>query len=379
MRAWIFQDPKQKKKLGDDCPWSVGYYDPDGKRKQKRSTSRSAAEKLARKIEGQLAAGVYKSDARKGWKEFRTEYEAKILPRLAGETQRIIKEVFNHFERLAKPAKMASIKTATIDSYVTERAKERGRKPGSKVSPATINRELRHLKAALRVAHDWGYLPVVPKLRKVREPEHIGPVMTAEHFDAIYAKVDTATLPEKQPCPPGDWWRALLVFAITTGWRIDEILSLRRADLDLETGAILTRAADNKGKRDESDHLPAAALELVKQVIGFGPYVFAWPHGERKLWDTFHAIQEAAGIKLACPGASEHECTATCHVYGFHALRRGYATLNAGRMDAFTLQRKMRHKSITTTLRYVKLADRMKAASENVYIPACATSTTAAG
>jgi integrase len=46
--------------------------------------------------------------------------------------------------------------------------------------------------------------------------------------------------------------------------------------------------------------------------------------------------------------------------------------LGAERMDAFTLQRKMRHKSITTTLRYVGLADRMKKAAEVVFVPACA-------
>ena len=59
MKAWLFQDHRQKEKLGDDCPWSVGYYGPDGKKKGKRIGSKSAAEKFQRRIEGQLAAGVY--------------------------------------------------------------------------------------------------------------------------------------------------------------------------------------------------------------------------------------------------------------------------------------------------------------------------------
>jgi integrase len=371
MKAWLFQDSRQKQKLGDKCPWSVGYYDPDGKRKSKRVGAKSNAEKFARKIEGQLAAGVYRNDPRKGWKEFRKDYEAKILPRLAVRTRDSIKAALNHFERLCSPAKVAAIKTATIDSYVAERSKEKGRKPKSKVSAASINHDLRHIKAALRVAHEWGLLPIVPKFRKVREPELIGAVITPEHFDAIYAKCDTAQMPQGLACTAKEWWEALLVFAITTGWRIDEILSLRRSDLDLESGAIVTRAADNKGKRDESDHLPAAALALVKRIVGFPQLVFTWPHDHRTLWVEFHRIQKAAGIKLTCQRASEHECTDSCKYYGFHALRRGYATLNAERMDAFTLQRKMRHKSITTTLRYVGLADRMKKAAEVVYVPAC--------
>ena len=36
--------------------------------------------------------------------------------------------------------------------------------PDSTVSPATINKELRHLKAVLRKAHEWGYLPKMPEV-----------------------------------------------------------------------------------------------------------------------------------------------------------------------------------------------------------------------
>jgi len=166
---------------------------------------------------------------------------------------------------------------------------------------------------------------------------------------------------------PGEWWRALLVFAICTGWRVGEILALRRDDVDFKTGSILTRAGDNKGSRDDTDHLPPEALDHVKGVVGFGPMLFTWPHDERTLWVEFQRIQRAAGIHLACRDEGQHTCTAAC--YGFHALRRGYATLNVDSMPASTLQRKMRHKSFQTTLGYIGLANKMKAASERVYVP----------
>jgi integrase len=368
-RAWIFQDTRQKAKHSDKAPWSVGWIDPDGKRRSKTVGAKSRAERHARKLEGQLEAGTYEGASRKTWADFRREYDAKILPRLAPRSQEATNIALNHFQRLAKPSRLTSIKTATIDDYVAKRSTERGLKPGSKVSPATVNRELRDVKAALRVAHDWGYLPAVPKFRRVREVEEIGRVMTPEHFQAIFEACDVATMPRGLPCEPGEWWRALLTFALTTGWRIDEILSLRHDDLDMGSGAILTRAADNKGGRDDRDYLPGPVLELVKAVVGFEPLVFWWPHHSRTLWAEFRRIQEAAGIHLTCPHEGEHDCTPACHVYGFHALRRGYATLNADTMPAPVLQRKMRHKDFGTTLRYIKLADKMKQATERVYVP----------
>jgi integrase len=369
MKAWLFQDHRQKQRLGDDCPWSVGWIDPEGKRKSKRLGTKSAAEKHQRKVEGQLAAGVYENKSRKDWAAFRTEYEAKILPRLAYNTQRLIKTTLEHFERIAKPGKLATLTTATIDAFISERQTDAGKKPESKTSPATINKDLRHLKSVLRVAAEWGYLVKVPKFRKVREEVRMGHVVTAEHFQTIYEACDSAARPVATGYLPAEWWRALLTFALTTGWRIEEILSLKRDDLDLDTGAIMTRAGDNKGRRDDADYLPGAALDHVKRIVGFNPLVFFWPHDQRTLWVEFHRIQEAAQINLPCPYADRHECTASCHWYGFHALRRGYATLNADRMSAPALQKKMRHRSFTTTLRYIQLSDKMKKAADVVYVP----------
>ena len=44
--------------------------------------------------------------------------------------------------------------------------------------------------------------------------------------------------------------------------------------------------------------------------------------------------------------------------------------MNADTMPAPVLQRKMRHKSFTTTLRYIALSDKMKKATDAVHVPA---------
>ena len=50
--------------------------------------------------------------------------------------------------------------------------------------------------------------------------------------------------------------------------------------------------------------------------------------------------------------------------------RRAYATQNVDILPASVLQKKMRHKSFSTTQRYIQLADKMRAGSEKVYVPA---------
>lgn len=110
-------------------------------------------------------------------------------------------------------------------------------------------------------------------------------------------------------------------------------------------------------------------LEHLQQIASDSPLVFYWPHNRRTLDTEFHRIQKTAGIYLPCPKSDEHECTDACHRYGFHALRRAYATLNVNNMAAPMLQKKMRHKSFQTTLRYINLADKMKKTTEQVYVP----------
>ena len=193
--------------------------------------------------------------------------------------------------------------------------------------------------------------------------------VTRDHFEAIYAACPVATMPEALPYSPTAWWRAILMFAMTTGWRKQEILHFERADMYLDTGQIRTRAGDNKGGRDDIDYLPVATVEHLRQIVSFHVEVFPWPHDLRTFDVQFHRIQRAAGIHLPCIIDYKHECTPTCYVYGLHDLRRAYATENCDRLPLPVLQKKMRHRDISTTMRYVEIANKMKRFSSEVYVP----------
>jgi integrase len=188
-----------------------------------------------------------------------------------------------------------------------------------------------------------------------------------EQFAAVYKACETATLPAGQPFPPAAWWRALVVMGYMTGWRISDMLGLRRDDLDLQAGEAITRGADNKGKRDERVKLHPVVVEHLKALAGFTPHVFAWPHNRRTLQTEFAKIQEAAGIHLPCGATHEH--SRFCHVHGFHSLRRAFATMNADKLTPDALQALMRHRSYQTTQVYINLARQMDAAVASLHVP----------
>jgi len=114
--------------------------------------------------------------------------------------------------------------------------------------------------------------------------------------------------------------------------------------------------------------LHPVAVEHLKDLSGsFDPDVFPWDHNRKTLDEEFRRLQRAAGIHLPCRG--EHEHTPACHAYGFHDLRRAFATENAPNMSADALQRLMRHKSYLTTQVYVNLSRQLDAAVGGLHVP----------
>jgi integrase len=218
MRVWIFQDDHQVKKHGAaKASWYVGWIDPDGKRRCQSCGAggwgKSQSEKLRKKIEAELRTGTYQSPKKKTWDEFRKEYEDRIVSGMEPQTRWVTLDSIKHFERLIDPKRIGTIKTQTIDDYISARRKEPGRRRGDTVSPATVNKELRHLRAALRVAAEWGYLLPVPKFRMIREPWRLPTYVPPEHFAKIYAACKHAKKPAGQSYSAEKWWQALLMTA----------------------------------------------------------------------------------------------------------------------------------------------------------------------
>lgn len=113
---------------------------------------------------------------------------------------------------------------------------------------------------------------------------------------AAYLRDPNGILLELFQPPPrsaaADWWRGLIVMAYMTGWRISELLAVKRTDVDLEKGTALTRAADNKGERDDLIRLHPVVIGHLQRLRGFDPFMFPWAAMNEDYMPSSHASRK---------------------------------------------------------------------------------------
>ena len=156
-----------------------------GKRRSKKIGSKTLAKRYCRKLEGEYAAGLVRIDSKEKWKDFRQKYEQQVLGLKSYRHQESTKSALDSFERIASPHLVRNIDVEMMDRFIALRKRESG-KQGGKLSPCTVNRELRSIRAALQIAKDWRHIAEVPKIRKLKEPDEIGRVIEPAHFQEIY-------------------------------------------------------------------------------------------------------------------------------------------------------------------------------------------------
>ena len=65
----------------------------------------------------------------------------------------------------------------------------------------------------------------------------------------------------------------------------------------------------------------------------------------------------------------DHPHTDACGSYGFHDLRRGFATQNADALSASQLQTMIRHSSYATTQKYINMAVQLDTVTDRLAVP----------
>jgi site-specific recombinase XerD len=201
------------------------------------------------------------------------------------------------------------------------------------VKPATINRELAMLSKAFNLAvKEWEWLKDNPVSRVPKEKEN-------NERDRWLSKDEEKRLLDN--CP--EWLREIIVFALNTGLRQEELLSIEWPRVNLFRKTILIRNTKNgKPKTLPLNMIALGVLVKRSKVKSIkNDYVFFNRNGKKvdpcNLRTSFYIALKKSGIVN----------------FRFHDLRHTFATRLAQRgVDLYKISKLLGHEDISTTQRY---------------------------
>lgn len=231
--------------------------------------------------------------------------------------------------------------TAPPRAGPAKRATWKSAADGRTRSPATVNRHLNTLRAALNRAHktrDPGdharaLMPVAPDIPRVPEPRSAPRPFTADELERLIAAA------------PAHLADALRLGALT-GLRHGEIHKLTIAQIDDALTGIWLKASETKAKRGEFVPLGPAARALVARLIAQArarhqTHLITYrPRGKKSTWRPIIS-SKAAWIRARREAGLEDR--------RFHQTKATFVTAILRVTDIATAQRLARHKSSATT------------------------------
>lgn len=238
-----------------------------------------------------------------------------------------------------KPIKQ--ITTKELDNYKNKRADE--------IKKATVNIELTCIKAAFNLAFKWDFIGVNPanyvKKFKIEQKEILN--FTDTELQIVFAKM------------PNGLIKNVVMLALGTGCRLNEILNLQFKDIDLNQGVITIRNKnDFKTKSGRIRHIPIAdSLEtLLRGLLGHDNNVYELNNPERYLF------AKANGFRYNKDYVSRRfkRYLRACNLpekFHFHCLRHTYITnlVKAGTNMNY-IKQIAGHSDLKTTENYIHVA-----------------------
>ncbi len=224
-----------------------------------------------------------------------------------------------------------------------------------KRSPQTVKHVMALLRRICRFGSKKGLTPALPfSIEMPKVDNEVTEDLSPEQLQRLLAVIDA--YPDIQA-------QGIMRMALYTGMRASEIFHLEWSDLDFERGFITIR--NPKGGRDQKIPMNDAARDLLKEHPRYranrgkgpeSPFVFPGKGGRRRttIQRLSTDIREKAGLPK--------------DFRPMHGLRHVFASMlaSSGKVDLFTLQKLLTHKSPSMTLRYAHLRDEALRAASSV-------------
>lgn len=204
-------------------------------------------------------------------------------------------------------------------------------KPGTVKNVLELLRRIINYACKKNLCAGPGFTVELPKAQSLKTE-----TLTPEQITALLKAIEEDTHPQAGP---------MMKLALFSGLRKSEMFKLRWVDLDFRSGFI--HMPDAKSGKDEKIPMSPPAREILEATPRAADYVFPGRGGGRRMYIQRHvnAIRDRAGLPK--------------DFRAFHGLRHVYASMlaSSGKVDMYTLQKLMTHKSPAMTQRYAHLRD----------------------
>ncbi|HEX8708762.1 MAG TPA: site-specific tyrosine recombinase XerD [Pyrinomonadaceae bacterium] len=226
------------------------------------------------------------------------------------------------------------------------------------LSPSSVSRAVSAARGLFRFLMLDGHIQGQPTedLNTPQGHAHLPRFLTEEDMERLLAAPDTGT-------DEGIRDRALLELMYATGLRVSEVVTLKRADLELDAGLI---SCHGKGSKERRVPIGKSATGWLQQYLsvrarsgmGNNPRLFLNSLGgaltRQFVWAMLKRYAACAGL----PDISPHTLR---HSFATHLLQRG--------ADSRSVQALLGHSDISTTQIYTHITDRHMRATYDRHHP----------
>jgi integrase len=258
------------------------------------------------------------------------------------------KSVIRLFFRRSGLAAVAEVRPGDVETFIWNLS----------VAPGTRAARDRHLRAFFRWAVDEGILTSDPSsgLDRPVQPEKVPRNVTANELQRICTsiKADYRLKRSRGRCRDGEllWLIPVFQFAFLTGLRAAEIARLRWGDVDRPNGRLFLWR--QKNGRESVLPISRKADDILHDLEAGPPdaYVFRSPRTP-----SVRRSESSFAIQVSRAFTRYRNAARIKRPVTFHGLRHGFCTTlaEAGK-SAVVIQAAARHRSLSTSMRYVHLA-----------------------
>jgi site-specific recombinase XerD len=303
----------------------------NGKKIQKslETADKKLAQSIEAKIKVEIAEGKFFDKPvgqNKTFRDMMEKFMQEHSPKVSKGMQRNFRSYLKNLMPFFGDIRLTQVTSRTISGYKAKRYSDG-------LKPASINRELSMLSKAFNLAiREWEWLEENPVLKVGLDDEN-------NERDRWLTGEEEKQLLQESP----QWVKEIIKFALNSGLRQDELLSLTWDRVDLLRKVIVIKETKNGKPRTIPLIQPVLDILIEKsKVINLKTgLVFTNRKGRKispdRLRKVFNSALERAGIKD----------------FKFHDLRHSFATrLCQRRVDLYTISKLLGHLSIAMTQRY---------------------------